>query len=321
MAPLRTLPPTAKRVLISVNPTAGARQRAELIHELCIALEDQGLQVTVVESLAQLRELAADPELRDEIRAVVAGGGDGTVSLVAHETPPGTPIAILPLGTENLLAKYLHSTSDARKLAKVVADGLAVTIDAGQAGERLFLLMVGVGFDAEVVRRMHEQRRGGHISHLSYTKPIFDAVRNYQYPELKVYCRDAEGNTQESTARWVFVVNVPRYAGGLEISPDALATDGLLNVCTFREGSLFNGLVYLSGVMFGQHTQWNDFTTVRASEVRIVADEPVPYQLDGDPGGFLPVDIKILPNRLTMLVSSAWATQRGYMDQPPTIRH
>lgn len=314
--PAHILPRTARRVLLSVNPGAGARHRHDLIANLQEALTAQGLEVTIPENLDQLSQLASDPAVRAELRAVIAAGGDGTIALVAHLTPPGTPLAILPLGTENLLAKYLHCTADVQQLAQTIAGGVTIQLDAGQAGERLFLLMIGVGFDAEVVRRMHEQRQGGHISHLSYAKPIFAAIRNYQYPELRIYCRDAEGHEQELSARWAFVVNVPRYAGGLAISPDAAADDGLLNVCTFKEGSLLRGLVYLSGVLLGQHQHWNHFVTVRASEVRITSTAPVPYQFDGDPGGYLPVDIKILPRRLTLLVSATWAQQHGFTVEP-----
>ncbi len=309
------LPSAARRVILSINPTAGARHRKDLIGQLEALLTAQGMQVTVPENLEELKRLLHDPQVQPQIRAVVAGGGDGTVALVANLAPPGTPVAILPLGTENLLAKYLHITADPVKIAQTIGEGVTIQIDAGQAGERLFLLMLGVGFDAEVVRRLHDQRTG-HISHLSYAKPIFEAIRNYQYPELRVYCRDAAGESHNFTARWVFVVNVPRYARGLAISPNAVADDGLLNVCTFKEGSLLSGLVYLSGVMLGQHAHWNDFVTHQASEVRIESDSPAPFQLDGDPGGSLPVEIKILPKRLTLLVSKTWASAHGFMADP-----
>lgn len=300
----------ARRVIVSINPNAGTRHRLDLMVRLQDALAEHGLEVTVAQTLDELRLLVQDRQLQPEIRAVVAGGGDGTVALVANLALPGTPVAILPLGTENLLSKYLHVPSDPHHVAKTIAEGLTVELDAGLAGERLFLLMAGVGFDAEVVRRLHEARRGN-IHHLSYVKPILDAIRNYQYPEVRVYCRDAAGQKHELSAKWVFVVNVPRYAGGLAISPDAVADDGLLNVCTFKEGSLLSGLMYLSGIVLGQHTNWNDFVTHRASEVRIESAATVPYQLDGDPGGYLPVDVRILPKRLTLVVSRAWAKQYG----------
>ncbi len=309
--PLCDLPPSAKHVILAVNPKAGARARLDLIEQLQRELETHELTSEVITDSDRLREVTSQPEIAAKLRAVVAAGGDGTVARVANYTSAGTPLAILPLGTENLLSKYLNSSCDPHELASIIARGATVQFDAGLAGEQLFLLMLGCGFDAEVVRRMHQQRRG-HISHLSYAKPILDSIRNYQYPELRVYCRNAQGEETELTARWVFVVNVPRYAGGLEISPDAVVDDGFLNVCTFKEGSLWNGLIYLGGVLLGQHRSWRDVVTVKASEVRIESDAEVPYQLDGDPGGSLPVTISILPRRLTLLVSPTWAEEHGF---------
>lgn len=314
----RLLPDTRRRVFISVNPCAGARDRLDLIERLAAALEAQGLEPAIVESPEQLAEFCCDPAISPQVRAVVAGGGDGTVSYLANRLPPETPLAILPLGTENLLAKYLQIACDPVALAAMIARGETIAIDAGLAGERLFLLMAGIGFDAEVVRRMHDQRRGGHIHHLSYVKPIFEAIRNYQYPEVRLTCRDGNGQTHEVQAKWAFVINVPRYAAGLAISPEAQADDGLLNVCTFKEGSLLRGLVYLSGIILGQHQNWNDCVTLRASEVRIESSEPVPYQLDGDPGGYLPVDIRILPKRLTLLVPESWSREHVTPLDSPT---
>jgi diacylglycerol kinase (ATP) len=311
---IRKLPEESRRVIISANPHAGARQRNDLIDRLVNELIAYGCDAQVTTDADELTELAEAWTASGDLRAVVAAGGDGTAAFVANRVPHQTPLALLPLGTENLLSKYLETTSDPVKLAETIALGSAVSLDAGQAGERLFLLMCGVGFDADVVRRVHAERKG-HISHLAYAKPIFEAIRNYQYPEVHVTCRDAAGELQELNARWVFVVNVPRYAGGLAISPDAEADDGLLNVCTFREGSFLNGLIYLSGVLFGQHQNWDDCGTMRASEVRITSTAEVPYQLDGDPGGVLPVEIKILPHRLSLLVCAAWARDHGY-DSP-----
>lgn len=308
---LHYLPEQARRVILAVNPHAGSRSRHDLIEHLIRELELHGLEPSIITDSYELREVTSQPQIAGELRAVVAAGGDGTVARVANFTPPGTPLAILPLGTENLLSKYLDSSANPHQLAATIARGATVQIDAGRAGEQLFLLMLGCGFDAEVVRRMHEQRRG-HINHLSYVKPIFDAIRNYQYPELRVHGIDQQNQPFDLSARWVFVVNVPRYAGGLAISPDAVVDDGLLNVCTFKEGSLWNGLIYLSGVLTGQHRSWEDFVTVKASKLRIEASSPAPYQLDGDPGGMLPVEIEILPHRLTLLVSPSWAENQGY---------
>jgi diacylglycerol kinase (ATP) len=211
--------------------------------------------------------------------------------------------------------------------------------------------MVGCGLDAEVVRRVHS-RRSGHIHHSSYARPIWDAIRHYRYPQLRVISTEPskeslptskdgtravapernatlspdgspcpleaidQTNSQDAfpeevtevtrLARWVFVVNLPRYAGGLQFAPHALGTDGRLDVCTFRQGSLWHGLRYFIGVATGSHHRWADYQHRQVQQVRIECEEPIPYQCDGDPGGFLPVDIRILPGRLRMIASPTW---------------
>lgn len=306
---------SARRVLIGVNPHAGAQNRQALVAELCEELATNDFEATVIQNIDELAGEAGRLLEAGQLRAVVSAGGDGTLRLIADRTPVGTPLVMLPLGTENLLARYLEHPGNPSELASTIAEGLTVRFDAGRAGERLFTLMAGCGFDADVVRRLHETRNG-HIHHFSYAKPILDAIRTYDYPELRVYCapEDTPANaelTKEITARWVFVINLPRYAGGLSFSPQASGTDGLLDVCTFKEGSLWYGLLYLSGVVLGQHQEMGDFVRVRTRRLRVEAAGKAPYQIDGDPGGELPVEISVLPGRLTMLVAREWVERQG----------
>ncbi|MBP85843.1 MAG: protein BmrU [Planctomycetaceae bacterium] len=301
-----SLPPEARRVLISQNPKAGAKSGNLAVEQLAQALAAQELQVDVLSDIDEIAERADEYLQEGELRCVVAAGGDGTIALVANRTPEQAPLTVLPLGTENLLAKHLSIGCDPAEVCRTICQGEAERFDAGRAGERLFLLMVGCGFDADVVRRLHADRTG-HIHHLSYAKPILDSICNYEYPELTLECtieteQMTESRVETISARWAFVANLPRYAGGLQIAPGASGHDGLLDVCTFKEGSLWNGLRYLSGVLLGQHESWEDCVATRATRVRIDAAGEAPYQLDGDPGGMLPVDIEVLPERLTLLV-------------------
>jgi diacylglycerol kinase family enzyme len=304
-----SLLPTARRVLISQNPKAGARSGTPAVEELAKELTAQDFQVDVLSDIDEIAQRAQEYLRSGELRCVVAAGGDGTIALVANRTPEQTPLTVLPLGTENLLAKHLSIRCNPAEISRTICQGRAERFDAGRAGERLFLLMAGCGFDADVVRRLHADRTG-HIHHLSYARPILDSICNYEYPDLQLECtvgNDQTGGFHVETisARWAFVVNLPRYAGGLQIVPGASGNDGLLDVCTFKEGSLWNGLRYLGGVLLGQHEAWEDCVTARATKVRIDAAGEVPYQLDGDPGGILPVEIEVLPDRLTLLVPAA----------------
>jgi diacylglycerol kinase family enzyme len=70
--------------------------------------------------------------------------------------------------------------------------------------------------------------------------------------------------------------------------------------------------MYLGGVVLGQHKSMRDFVAVQTRRLRIEADGPVPFQLDGDPGGELPVDFHVLPERLTFVVDHAGAVKNGF---------
>ncbi len=300
------LPASARHVLISRNPKAGAKSGIPVVERLSELLAAQGLSVAAFTDVDELSSKAAELSGNGDLRCVVSAGGDGTVALLANRLAAATPIAVLPLGTENLLSKHLQMRGDPNEVCNTICAGYAEKFDAGKSGDHVFLIMAGCGFDAEVVRRLHRERTG-HIHHLSYAKPIWDSIQNYDYPELRVHCEipatDSEdARTETITARWAFVVNLPRYARGLRIAPHASGNDGLLDVCTFKDGSLWHGLRYLSGVILGQHASWDDCVNVRAARVQIESDKPVPLQLDGDPGGFLPTEIEVLPNHLTLLV-------------------
>ena len=108
-------------------------------------------------------------------------------------------------------------------------------------------------------------------------------------------------------ARWIFVSNLLRYAGGLNFSPAAVATDGLLDVCTFDGGSLARGLWYVSQVWLGRHGSLADCRQFRTSRLRIWADANGLIQLDGDPAGCLPVEIEVLPRRIRLIVPARLA--------------
>ena len=176
----------ARRVLILLNAKAGARANLERVEDLRRRLERDGMQVEMLTDLPALVE-ATRPPYGSSLRAVVAAGGDGTVSAVVNHTSPEIPITVLPLGTENLLAKYLEHPFAPAELSDAIVHGASVGVDAGLANRRLFLLMAGCGFDADVVHRLHATRRG-HIRHSSYIQPILASIRRYEYPELKVYC-------------------------------------------------------------------------------------------------------------------------------------
>ncbi len=303
-------PPDANRVVVSVNPKAGRRSVVARVDQLIALLSERGMHVERFTDLGQVAETSARLFERGELRALVGIGGDGTAAALLNLTPPGLPITLLAAGTANLLAKHFRLSAKPEKLCQAIVAGRTRQVDAARAGERLFLVMLGCGFDAEVVEQVHAHResskKGAHISYFSYLRPIARSIRSYRYPELRVeWENNGAGeppNREEIRGRWLFVCNLPRYGWGLPMAPTAVPDDGALELVTFRRGSLFHGLRYVAVAQLGLHRCLGDCTIGRASKFRITSDEPVAYQLDGDPGGHLPVDVEVLPGRLTLVV-------------------
>ena len=305
------LPLTGRKIVIAYNPTAGSGDRQQRIDALVSKLFQADFEVVLCSHPDMLVEEVTQIATAGDLRGVITAGGDGTVALAINRLPAGIPLAIFPLGTENLLSRYLEHTADAERITALFREGKIAKLDAATANGRLFSLMASCGFDAEVVRRTHAARRGN-IRHWSYIKPILTSLRTYNRPEMKVTIQHA--NTSETfVCRWAFITNIPRYAGGLRFNPQAHSHDGLLDICLLKHGSIISGLRYLAGVAMGWHTSWSDVTLRQGTTIRIDSEEHVPYQLDGDPGGELPLEVHCLPERLSVIVTETWAKEQGFV--------
>ncbi len=308
-----------QHVVIAANPKSGAGPSGSRIAELQGAITAAGYQCRVEHSLEALLEQCIVRDRAGDLRAVVSAGGDGTAEALANILPSHVPLLLFPLGTENLLAKHLRITGDVRQACDILHRDQRLALDVGSANGKLFLVMLSCGFDAEVVRRMHAVRTG-HINRWSYARPILSSLLGYRFPQLgwSVGTMPGEMPAQgqpvdaEQTLRhaaWLFVFNVPRYAAALNFCPQADPTDGLLDVCTFQCSGIVAGFGYLARLWHGSHQRMRGFSHTRCGRLEIPAPIDnngrtldVPYQLDGDPGGLLPLKIEVLPARLTLLV-------------------
>lgn len=315
MSAIETLSSSRNQVILSLNPKAGRRSSHERANRLASALQQGGMEVEILTDLAIVAQRANELHRAGKLRALIGVGGDGTAAELTNRTEPGVPIALLPSGTANLLAKHLRYSFKPEKFAKMILAGRVMPMDVAQANGRIFLAMIGCGFDAEVVSQVHAARmsnpKGAHINYLSYMKPIFRSIFSYRFPRVRVEFLDEAGNpTGEMYDRpWAFICNIPNYGWGIPLAPGARGNDGELNVCLWRGGSLWSGtLLSVLAQLGGIHRFWWRCKMTRGRNFRLslAPNQPentvMPYQLDGDPGNNLPVEVRILENRLTIFV-------------------
>ncbi len=211
----------------------------------------------------------------------------------------GVPILVVPQGTENILAKYLGIRAEADWLWRALVDGSESTLDVPVMNGRPFLLIGGIGFDAEVVRRV-TLTRGGHITYLSYFWPLWRTFWGDSFPAISV---EVDGQPVHEGPAMVFVGNVPRYAVGFRILEKAVPADGLLDVCVLPCRWQGGVLRHAANVLLRRHLGSRGVVYTQARRVRVWARQPVPVQLDGDVAGWLPAEFEMPGKRVRFLVA------------------
>jgi diacylglycerol kinase family enzyme len=238
---------------------------------------------------------------------IVVAGGDGTINEVA-EGVIGTPVpmAILPVGTANVLATEmkLGGTSEqaARRLGELrprrISAGHA-TLDGGKG--RHFLLMAGAGLDAHVVSRVNTALKA-RTGKFAYWVAGWSLVGR-RLPEFDV---EIEGQTRRCS--FALLSKVRNYGGDFEIARSVTLLDDRFEVVMFEGSSATRYVKYFAGMAFNRLKGMPGVTVVRAAEVKLTpaGGRQVHLQIDGELAGTAPAVIRIVPEALTLLVPEGY---------------
>ncbi len=231
---------------------------------------------------------------------IVVAGGDGTVREVAGAIHGRcVPVLLVPTGTENLLAQELGLDGTVDNALAALDSGMMRALDLGKVNDHSFMSVIGVGFDAQVVKYVHS-RRSGHITPLNYIWPICRTFWEYKFPPIRV---EIDGEFLAEEPGLVFVSNVSRYAAGLIISPQADCGDGYFDL-TFYICKNQIDLLHHSVRTAGRFKDWpGRMLRRRCHKIHISSPcENLPIEIDGDPYCTLPLQLQIVPSSAWMLV-------------------
>jgi diacylglycerol kinase family enzyme len=284
-------------VVVQRNPISGTGRAGRQIRILVSELRRLGFRVRLFASRERMDRFLSCDANRRELRCVVAAGGDGTLGDLFNRHPD-LPIATLPAGTENLVARYLKIPRCGRTVAQLVSANCRRQFDTGLAGSQRFLLMVSAGIDADVVRRLHSGR-SGNISRSSYIRPILRCLFQYDFPSVRV--RSADG-VHEHQGSHVIVSNIPEYGFRLKFASEADPGDGLLDVRVFQRSGRLRTLLHAIRLRFTS-ADGPDVVRFQTKSVELTGDKAdVPVQCDGDPGPPLPMTVTIDQRSMTLIV-------------------
>lgn len=290
------------KATIILNPTAGHGRPAASQDSIAAALQKQGFscEMLVTDGPGAATALARKA-VSHGADLVIAAGGDGTVNEVSNGlVGTGVPMGILPIGTVNVMARELNIPLNPKKALQIIAEGHTRSIDLGSANGRFFTLMAGIGFDAEVVSTVLQPLKDI-IGASAYVLKGLGKLATYDATDVAL---DMPDETCRTKAFLIIVANASTYTYGLKIAAHASMSDGLLDVCVF-ERPVDDKLGFarlVADVFVNRHLQRDEFTYFRTPSVNVRSNPEVMVQLDGEVVGSTPIEIRVVPGILPVIV-------------------
>lgn len=280
---------------------------------------------TTMEDAGQQVALRA---LRRGASVVIAAGGDGTVRAVAEVLrDSGVRLAIVPSGTGNLLARNLELPLGSVDAATAIAfDGADHPIDVGVASitavdgkttDHAFLVMAGVGLDAEMIARTRPDLKR-QVGWLAYVDAGVRVIPEGEPFRIGYSLRGSP--EQQALASTVLIANCGSLPGNMQFLPDAELDDGILDIAIMRPKGMLgwlkiwrrvtweNGVLRRSAAgrrIIRRAEPWNEsvMTTLRSPDIRITMEKPQRFELDGDDFGMVrSVFVRVDPRALLVRV-------------------
>lgn len=289
------------RILVLINPKAGLSRRRKAPMEQIesfFAGSPHEVEIRASRARGDFDEWAHEAA-RQDYDLVVAAGGDGTV----HEVLNGlantdTEMGILPLGTENVLAREVGIPTDLGAACQRLLDGAPHHFDLIRANDRYFGCFAGIGFDAWVAERL-DQKLKAQLGAGAYLIGSVRGIMEYRSGRRRVRLEVDDGEL-EVQAWLLAVANIKTYGGGLRPAPLANFDDGLIDVCVFEDRSYGECLRQMVAVRQGRHLELKSVHYFQTERCRLTMDPPTPYHLDGEPTGATPLEFEACPGALSL---------------------
>jgi diacylglycerol kinase (ATP) len=300
-----------------VNPIAGNGFGASCEATARAMMKAHGItgEVVLTRAKGHATELAAR-HARDGFRTIVGVGGDGTLGEVAQAlvSHPEVAFGAVAAGTGN---DFIHMLGFPDRFTEqdwtALFQGDTAPMDIGRCNGKFFINGMGLGFDAQVAYENYHMENGGEVRGGSKSKYTWHIVKNLVLYRERTMRVTIDGRTEERRSFLNTISNGRRIAGGLMLTPRALADDGMLDYCSTDVLSLphrLRGLVAVS-----RHTHLSDplFRYVQTARIDVEFDEEVPAHLDGELIFATRFAIDILPGAVHAIIKKAGGHYFGHV--------
>lgn len=290
------------RALLLINPRA--RRGAEALEEAQACLRARGLEVLPVTS----GDPAALPDAirgeRGNIDRVVVAGGDGTLNLALQSlVGTGLPLAVLPLGTANNLARTLGIPATLPEACHLAVHGARRAIDLGWVNRRYFFTTASMGLSVEITEALtRETKRRWGV--LAYGVAAIRALARARPFHADITWN---GGSRHSRTIQLVVGNGRYYGSALPVAEDAAIDDASLDLYSLEVRHWWQLLALVPALRRGRQGEKRSVEALRAREFEIRTVPPLDINVDGEICSRTPAQVRVIPRALEVFAPSAAA--------------
>lgn len=314
------MPEGIQDALLIYNPTSGRRRHRRFaeIEQAVRILKDAGVTAELAPTTGRHTAKDIARQAVEQRRGmVIACGGDGTVNEIINGLAGSyIPMALLPAGTANILAKELSIPRDIPHAARLIPKGSVRRIALGVAipalenrstllppEGRFFLSVAGAGPDGAIVHAVREGLKK-HAGILAYWAEGARQLVHYSFPEMRI--RSAG---QERRTTIIVVGRTVHYGGPFKITAGASLYEDSFEFLTYSARSRLRYLACLPALWLGQIRRMEGIETWKSAEAicEPAGPEIVHAQVDGEPIGTLPLAFRIVPDALSLVTPAGRA--------------
>jgi diacylglycerol kinase (ATP) len=312
------MPAGINDALLIYNPTSGRKRHRRFaeVEQAARILKDSGISAELAPTTARASATSIAREAVQQRRGmVIVCGGDGTINEVVNGLAGSqVPMALLPAGTANILAKELGIPWDIPRAARLIPAGIVRRIAMGLATPadgkssdaippegRYFLCVAGAGPDGAIVNGVHEGLKKT-AGALAYWAEGFRQLIQYDFPEMRI--RSAG---REHRATIIVIGRTAHYGGPFKITTGANLFENTFEMLTNSKRSRLGYLVCLPALWLGKLRGMDGIQVWKADEVicEAAGEECLFAQVDGEPIGSLPVSFRVVPDALSLVTPAA----------------
>ena len=302
-----------KKLQVIINPAAGVGR--PILQALNSQLKDSGIEWDVsLTHKAGDAERLAKKAVEDGADVVGVHGGDGSVMEVASALRgTSTPMAIFPGGTANVMSVELGiPNNDIEAAIDFIAKGSYTTrlIDMGKVNDRLFLLRIGIGLEADMMKSADQEAKN-RFGMLAYAFSALNEMRNLMPTHYRV---QVDGELHEMEGVSCMIANSGNVAiGGFTLSKKIDISDGLLDVVIFRSADLA-AMITVSAAVMSPNAEATDSPQLehyQGREIVVESNPPQTISIDGEVIEPTTLTASILPGVVNVVVPIPVSEARG----------